>query len=231
MFSKSFSRVLLSALLMLGSLVLSASASAAGTLDQQQTEGGGSALVFGPDSGHGAFSQAQTFTDGRSGGLDQVDLRLERELASGPLTVEIRNVAGGAPGPAVLASASVPAANVPTSEQFVAVPFASPAPVVAGTRYAIVVYTGGSNRYYVASSQSDGSYPAGTRFFTFTSPPVTWTTVNQEDLAFKTYVSPTPACPAVAPNGLVGRLVYSLGQTLNAAPLKQLACSLSAAGL
>jgi Tol biopolymer transport system component len=37
---------------------------------------------------------------------------------------------------------------------------------------------------------------------------------------------PAPVCPAVAPKGLVGPLVYGLGQALNLAALKQLACGL-----
>jgi hypothetical protein len=131
-------------------LAVAASASAAGTLDQQQTAVGTSAEIFGP-----SFlpeSQAQTFTAGLTGGLDRVDLSLKQAKVGNSvgLTVQIRTVSGGVPGAVVLASATIapgaiPAVNTPLA--FVPVTFGPPAPVVAGTQYAIVVYTGGSDQY------------------------------------------------------------------------------------
>ena len=80
-------------------------AASAGSIDQQQPNGGGASLQI-----QNMQSLAQTFTSGRSGRLDQVDLKLS---AGGtptlPLTVEIRNAAAGSPGGTVLASGSLPA--------------------------------------------------------------------------------------------------------------------------
>ena len=172
----------------------------AGTLDQQQPNGGGSA--FDIDS---TQSLAQTFTAGLSGALDQVDLKLS-ETASGvtlPLMVEIRNAAGGSPGGTVLASGSVPASAAPPSGSpaFVPVGFASPASVTAGTQYAIVTY----NADVVPSfwgwvESATNPYAPGSTFFQPASPPgPTWTNVAGSDLAFKTYVlTPTPTPTATA---------------------------------
>lgn len=173
-------------------LMLVPGVASAGTLDQQQTSASsGGSNIDGP--GGGGLSKAQTFTAGLSGGLDQVDLHLFRD-ASGPLTVEIRDVVGGAPGSTTLASASVPAADVPIpSGVFVVVPFASPAPVTAGTQYAIVAYTGGSDRYFWGFD-GGGPYSAGSPFASFASPPTTWTGFSG-DLAFKTYVAVPSALP------------------------------------
>ena len=195
-------------LVVLGSLVLSAPASATGTLDQQQTERDNGSSIEGAEGPNGQVSEAQTFTAGLSGGLDQVDLLIGTYPGTvGPLTVEIRNVAGGAPGSTVLASANVPAAAVPQDDtEFVGVPFASPAPVVAGTQYAIVATTGGADSYLWGLAFGD-RYPAGEAFFSFESPPSTWEPHSGDefigvDQAFKTYVTtapPPPSCPAVAP--------------------------------
>jgi hypothetical protein len=179
------------------SLALPAQATA-GTLDQQQTNvAGGRTHIFGPgDTGLSARSLAQTFTAGISGALDQVDLYLDREASTEePLTVEIRDVVGatGAPGTSVLASASVPAASVPTvATGFFAVGFASPPSVTAGTKYAIVAYVGGDGRYFWwrgTCCASGDLYPGGGAFDAFESPPSSWFSAAF-DLAFQTYVIP-----------------------------------------
>ena len=111
----------------------------AGTLDQQQPTAGGSGL-----NAQSTQSVAQTFTAGLSGQLDQVDLHLEKlNNPTAPLSVELRNASGGLPGSTVLASQSVPASSVPPSPAaaFVSINFLAPAPVAAGTQYAIVAYS------------------------------------------------------------------------------------------
>jgi hypothetical protein len=184
------------------SLAASASPAAAGTLDQQQTEGSVSAAV---DSDQ---SLAQTFTAGLSGEVDQVDLKLGKAPSpSAPLSVEIRDVSSGVPGSMVLASQSVPTSSVPSSAAFVSISFGAPAPVVAGTQYAIVAYsaTNTSNSYFWSESISSNPYAAGTAYVTPSSPPTTWSTVGSgsADFAFKTYVAlpvtPTAPRPAAAP--------------------------------
>jgi hypothetical protein len=161
----------------------------AGTLDQQQIDGsGGNSAIF---SGQ---SDAQTFTAGLSGGVDQVDLQLQAPLTpTAPLTVEIRDVSGGSPGSMVLASQSVLGSSVPVSPAFVSIHFATPAPVVAGTQYAIVAYSStiSTNGYGWAYSPNGANpYAGGEGFYTATSPPSgAWTPLfGMADLAFKTYV-------------------------------------------
>jgi hypothetical protein len=172
---------------------------AAGQIDQQQNSpfNGVSSGIDGPGppGGSEGFSVAQTFTAGLSGALDQVDLDLHRfASASGPLTVEIRDVSGTNPGTTVLASASVPAAQVTVAPAFafVAVSFASPAVVASGNRYAIVAYAGGSDHYGWAGTRPS-VYANGASFSSFVSPPSTnWFLFNAEtggfDFRFRTYV-------------------------------------------
>jgi hypothetical protein len=165
----------------------------AGTLDQQQPNGGG--VTFDVESGQ---SLAQTFTAGISGGLDQVDLKL---VASGPgptlpLTVEIRNVSAGSPGGTVLGSGSIPASAAPaTPAAFVSLAFTNPAPVTAGTQYAIIAYNADvyPQRWGWAVDATN-PYAPGLTFHQETSPPgPTWLSDAESDLAFKTYVlKPTP---------------------------------------
>jgi hypothetical protein len=176
-------------------LLAGASRASAGTLDQQQ-------LIA--DTGfqiHTAANQAQTITAGLSGGVDQVDLFLETSgmcCPSAPLTVEIRNVDAGQPGTTVLASQTVAAAGVSTTPAFVPVVFPTPAPVVAGTQYAIVAYsTTSATNFYSWIGTMANAYAGGESFFdappdgswTASGPPPHW------DTAFKTYV----ALPATQP--------------------------------
>jgi hypothetical protein len=161
-------------------------AASAGTPDQQQPNGGGASLQI-----QNMQSLAQTFTAGLSGGLDQVDLKLS---AGGtptlPLTVEIRNAAAGSPGGTVLASGSIPASAAPATTAFVSLGFATPAPVTAGTQYAIVAYNANvnPNRWNWAVDATN-PYAPGSNFFQAVSPPgPTWTNQPGSDLSFKTYV-------------------------------------------
>lgn len=182
-------------------LALAVSPSAAlatGTLDQQQTQAdiqGGPESISGPSAGN--RSQAQTFTARLSGTLVQVDLFLVNATANDPssLTVEIRSVVSGAPGPSVLASASVSVASVPFQPAFVAFAFASPPTVVAGTQYAIVAYaTSDTYGWYRAGGDV---YTGGSAFGSPASPPSTWSAAAF-DFAFKTYVDRSPVCSAVS---------------------------------
>jgi hypothetical protein len=156
----------------------------AGTLDQQQTNA--SAGYVGIGSGQ---SGAQTFTAGLSGSLDRVDLVLQKiGDPTAPLNVEIRNASGGVPGTTVLASESVSTA-IGASPVFVAIGFLSPAAVVAGTQYSIVLWSVADpfNSYGWRNSSGE-AYAGGGPFFVPASPPSTaWTPVGG-DLAFKTYV-------------------------------------------
>jgi hypothetical protein len=185
------------ALVTLGVLALAPAGAWAGTLDQhQESFASGGVAIQGPELF--AESHAQTFTAGLSGQLDRVDLALNQGSTPsiGPLTVEIREVVGATPSTAVLASAAVPAASVPTGGgdalAFVAVPFASPAEVEAGSQYAIVAYTGARDFYSWGHAGAD-LYAGGTRVDSFQSPPTIWFPFPPIDLAFRTYVAPADA--------------------------------------
>lgn len=166
----------------------------AGTLDQQQTLVNAASGIDGASPDGPGFSTAQTFTPGASGLLDQVDLLLARFPATaGPLTVEIRNASGGVPGSTVLASASVPAADVPVEQtegfDWIPVSFASPALVTSGTQYAIVAYTDVPGHYGWGQRTTLNAYANGRAFGVFQSPPTTWLTFGANvDFTFKTYV-------------------------------------------
>jgi hypothetical protein len=170
--------------------VLLPGAASAGTLDQQQPNGGGSGLQV-----QGTQSVAQTFTAGISGGLDQVDLKLSGAGGTAPtlpLMVEIRNATGAGPGATVLANGSVPASAAPATPAFVSVAFANPAAVQAGTLYAIVAYNSDTApRFWAWAIDPTNPYSRGDSFYTASSPPgATWTSFAGNDLSFKTYVSP-----------------------------------------
>ena len=186
-------------------LALTAAAAPAGTLDQQnEARANCGTEVRGPDrvdaaGTTGGSSAAQTFTAGRTGALDRVDLDLARGPSTGPLIVEIRNVVGAAPGTSVLASAAVPPASVPVDTYvFVPAEFATPATVVAETRYAIVAYTTGANSY---SWRCNGSVPyaRGAGFSSRGSPPpAAWPEEGIWDFRFRTYVAPIAPRPATS---------------------------------
>jgi hypothetical protein len=180
----------------------------AGTLDQSQTATDGSAVVFGsrlePPT---TVLAAQTFTAGLSGGLDRVDVLLDRGCTTGvDVTVQIRTVAAGSPTSTVLASATIAEASVPSTDAFVSAAFGSPAPVTAGTSYAIVLSANGAacpdNGYFSYSwaFQSGDPYPRGAPLFSDDGG-ATWTSPGPGDFAFKTYVAtdstpPTVSCSA-----------------------------------
>jgi hypothetical protein len=165
----------------------------ADTVDQQQPAGGSDVRVDSTES------IAQTFTAGLTGGLDRVELLLgfPDSAPDAPLTVEIRDVSAGSPGPTVLASGSVAASAVSSTDAWVPIAFATAAPVRAGTQYSIVAYTSvnGTHSYFWAIDFPD-PYPAGATFYQTVSPPgPTWTLASLGgDQAFKTYVE-VPAQP------------------------------------
>src|SRR5262249_12701927 len=112
------------------------------------------------------------------------------------ITVEIRNTSGvpGLPGTTVLASGTVPGSAVPGTQGFVPFTLNPPAPVTAGTEYAIVAYTSGAAQYRLRPRPAIDPYAQGANFSSPGSPPTgPWTSNGSgHDLAFKTYVVPTP---------------------------------------
>ncbi len=195
-------------------------------LDQSQTDtSGGGWSVAGPDNTSARpESVAQTFTAGLSGPLDRVDLYLDNASSTAPLTVEIRNTSGGAPGSSVLASASVPAASVSSLGGWVTVEFASPAAVTSGTQYAIVAYTAdtGTDTNYDWNVSGSNPYAGGNMWTSLASPPATWGDggISSDDVAFKTYVANVTTSRVTSPAD--GTLVFdnevsSPGQMLTVA--------------
>jgi len=168
----------------------------AGSLDQSQPDTStGEQWVCGPDSGYSSscpLSEAQTFTAGVSGLLDQVDLYVVHSEGSDPLAVEIRNTTNtGLPGTQVLASGSIADA---ASAGWVSVDFDTTTIVEAGTKYAIVAYTTGHGLWGWSFKYDDANNPygGGDRFSTESSPPTTgWNETADADNAFRTYVSPS----------------------------------------
>jgi len=163
---------------------------AAGTLDQSQTNQafGGTAIAPGQFEG-------QSFTAGLTGLLDQVNLAVFQQGTIGDLTVQIRTVdGGGLPTTTVLGSGTVPMASLPTPALPVAltsVPLTTPAAVVAGTQYAIVVF---GDSVFDINGEISGTYPGGQAVVNFSG---TWIPVFGVDLAFQTFV--TQAVLSVGP--------------------------------
>ena len=171
----------------------------AGTLDQQQTIYTGSVdLGLGPDR-----VAAQTAPRGSRAGSTGSICTIGYEAGcepSGPLLVQIRTVANGLPSGTVLASASLASSQVDdevgAATDFVSVAFASPAPVKAGTAYAIVLLApedgcGGPLAYYEWQLGADNPYPTGAALFS-TNGGTTFPAFGTTDGAFRTYVDLDP---------------------------------------
>ena len=186
-------RLLLAAAMVLA-LGISGAAGAAGVLDQSQeaqTDLNGIALV-------GAQVAAQSFTAGRTGALDHVDLRLTRYGTPGNLIVEIHGVQAGVPSSGVLASGVVAEASLdsdPYTFEWESVALSPLSLVHDGTEYAIVLRdAGGANfpiDYYVWADDGENPYTRGTAL-TSVDGGVTWFVAPHTDTAFRTYVINAP---------------------------------------
>ncbi len=133
----------------------------------------------------------QTFRAGVTGNLTRMDIGLGLASgSSGTITVEIRNLNGINPGATVLATTSMgPVTNVGTAALYTTT-FATPAAVVSGTSYSIVLRTSvGSTVFGVRGSTAGGSTLANGQVFTSTNSGATWTPVAA-DLYFTSYVTP-----------------------------------------
>ena len=173
----------------------------AGTLDQQQTN------IEGPEGEPfgTAFTKGQTFTAGLTGKLDQVDLALENPPGAiivcttepPTITAEVRAVSAGLPTNTVLATKTIPFADLPPTMAFFSIGFDNPPDVLAGTQYAIAVYSSGGMGDCAFAGRAVGPpdpYAGGTAFSQIDSNPAE--PFPNTDLAFKTYVvSPAPPPP------------------------------------
>ena len=180
-------------------------AGASGTLDQSQeaqTDLNGVALV-------GAQLAAQTFTAGRQGALDRVDLLLTRYANPGSLTIEIRTTGAGVPTSQVIASGSVVGTGLDTDPytfEWVSVALNPAAAVSIGTRYAIVVRDAGGavfpTDYFVWAEDEFDPYANGMAV-TSGDGGTTWFPATSVDFAFRTYVSTAGATTCMAKDGSV----------------------------
>ena len=178
-------------------------AAAAGTLDQSQPViGGGLAFVS------NTILTAQTFTNGLTGRLDQVDVAVTRPTTVNALRVEIRTVSGGVPTTTVLGSAEVPATQVPLGNiptGFFSVPIAPSVPVTAGVQYAIVLSTtscGFVNCYQWSFTFGANPYAGGAALQSLSGGP--WGQpgfLANTDTAFKTYVAEAPSSKSQCKKG------------------------------
>jgi hypothetical protein len=169
-----------------GLAILAPAVAVAGTLDQEQAS-----VAGGSDNVVGTSALAQTFTAGISGGLDQVSLYLYKTGSpTADINIEIRDGSGSGPGSNILAGRSLPPSSILTTGAFVPVSLAAPVAVVAGTQYAIVVWssTGNATPYNWGLAATD-VYPRGGVFGTSSGP---WMSNGSLDYAFRTYVVPTP---------------------------------------
>ncbi|MEA2203889.1 MAG: hypothetical protein QOE77_665, partial [Blastocatellia bacterium] len=133
----------------------------------------------------------QTFRAGVTGSLKKISVGLGLASGtSGTITVEIRNLNGINPGPTVLATTTIgPVTNVGTATLYTTT-FATPAAVVSGTSYSVVLRTSvGSTVFGVRGSTAGGSSMANGQVFTTTNSGTLWTAVAA-DLYFTTYVTP-----------------------------------------
>jgi hypothetical protein len=175
----------------------------AGELDQQQPNFGKTAFIG------GATQQSQTFTAGKTGLLDRIDLGVHKDASCGPganpLHVEIRSATNDLPDAITLATVDVPSETVPSSAQFFAVPFPAPASISAGSSYAIVLSMPASRRCHPTPTTTIrggyiwgalGPYDLGRRARSDDS----GATFNFDDYdaAFKTYIAPA-ATPSPTP--------------------------------
>lgn len=161
---------------------------------------------------------AQTFTAGLSGSLTDVDAEAFRYDGAADLTVEIRDVVDGLPGPTVLASASVAGADVPGfGENWLTISFDQPAQITAGTQYALVLSTSGTTVYGWYADGTD-PYPGGGTAYSGAAIP--WTLAEGYDAEFTTYVNPVGIAALVGQLGAAGLprgLNTSLSSKLRAA--------------
>jgi hypothetical protein len=165
-----------------GLFVLAPSAQAVGTVDQQQLLNNGTCHL-------GSSGKAQTFTAGRSGRLDRVDVSLTSLGSVGTVTVELRTTVAGAPSNTVLGSDTISAAGLGglTTTHPTGI-FTSIPQVQVGTVYAIVVYATLTAGDVEIGCDTTQSYAGGQGYLGSPASPPTSFTQTVVDYTFRTFV-------------------------------------------
>ena len=194
-------RLLAVALVVATSAVLPAPAQAAPVtdgLDQQNT-----VVATGSAVAKSDVWLAQTFTAGATGTLTKVQLDLKHDVGFAGDTVTSVSIfptdSGGSPTGSTLGTASVNASDVATIQAVVTFTGYN-VPVTAGTKYALVLGTNGSDGPHSVFwfHSGDNGYAAGSAF----TGPSTWTGNAGIDRRFSTFVSyqnTAPTCSDVGP--------------------------------
>jgi Big-like domain-containing protein/hemolysin type calcium-binding protein len=180
-------------------------AAAQGVLDQSQVASDGVAYIA-PDSGDSLPNYAaQTFIPAVTGSIDRIDLLVSRESFSSDeghdnqLNVVLSKwtwieepVASGTT--VALARLSIPSSEIPSgpNPEWISARFDPPVPVTAGNRYGIEldVPDASSTMFGLAVANRD-PYPQGS-MWTHSWHNWQWRSHQNTDLAFKTYVIPSP---------------------------------------
>ena len=159
------------------------------TLDQSQTSDNKEGVV------NSSQFEAQTFVAGQTGKLVKFTIKVKKNSNGAnpqPLIVDLRNVVSGNPGGTILASTEIPSGSFTGTMVEYNFIFSTPANVVSGNSYALVIRENGTANYSIGYQQND-KYNFGIRL-TSSDGGSTWTKVTNNDEWFKafvgTYLSP-----------------------------------------
>lgn len=175
---------------------------AVGTIDVSVT--GTSGMYLGITSSTAYLGQ--TFTAGASGLLDRVTVNIRRNDAVGNVYVDVWATSAGVPVAPALATATITQSSINTSNSDVAIDFGTPATLVSGTTYALVlrapgagVMTGMMSQTQLLWNLENTAIPGSV--FTATGSGTTWNADTRYDFRFATYVSPAPvSTPSSSPS-------------------------------
>ncbi len=154
-----------------------------------------------------SFPAGQTFTAGSSYNLAYVKLKLFRDVGTfpGTVTVALYATSGGLPTGDVLASGTIDGDTLAEGEQYTAsgewtvVNFSSPYGITSGTKYAIVITTGG-DAVYADMDVTSPTYSGGSLVIFSGS----WGAYTSYDLMFECWEGGVPPEKAISPAPLDG---------------------------
>jgi hypothetical protein len=132
---------------------------------------------------------AQTFTALHTGTVVRAEVALNKQASGAPFTMQILNTdSSGVPVNGVLGSATIPDSSVPAGDTTLNGTFSSPASVVAGHLYALVVTR--PNSWFLTDRHADPC--SGEEIFNndLTSPWSSPMEPNQYDVVYSVFVSP-----------------------------------------